>query len=484
MGRGAVKLDHRTVTMDLMLIVLSIAVGLSGGQDALISYSITEETSSGSPVGNIRQDSGLVDRYPDEVLSVLQFVILEDDEDAQSQSTQLFQIDNTGAIRTASRIDREALCPYKAQCKVQLDIQVQPIEYFQIIKTEIEILDINDHAPQFPEDSIVLSLSEAATVGSALTLPLADDMDSPTYGVVGYQLSGSQSTFELNVKINSDGSKVVQLVLLEEVDRETQESYALSVMASDGGVPAKTGLLAIDIHIIDVNDNPTVFEQESYEVSVPEDVPSKSQIIQVKAVDADVTGPLSLIYSLTAKSSSDFGHLFQINNLTGDIYVIGELDFESQTEYVLDIMAEDQSPGAIATVAKVTIRVLDRNDNPPKIKLNSVSSGGHAEISEFATRGTFVAHITIEDKDSGNNGNFRCSLDSDLFTLEQLYPTEFKLVTNTTFDRELKSEYSVTLTCRDLGSSPLTSNKIIPVTILDENDNAQNSSKFHMKIAS
>jgi len=93
----------------------------------------------------------------------------------------------------------------------------------------------------------------------------------------------------------------------------------------------------------------------------------------------------------------------------------------------LTVVAEDRGPDAMPTDAAVVIRVVDVNDNAPNIVINTLSSrdsdsgglGGEtvAEVPENMPAGTFVAHVTVTDADSGEFGRVDCNLTDAAFSL-------------------------------------------------------------------
>jgi len=85
------------------------------------------------------------------------------------------------------------------------------------------------------------------------------------------------------------------------------------------------------------------------------------------------------------------------------------------------------------------------------------------QVRENADVGTFVAHLSVVDADSGDNGRFICSVDNRNFGLQQIYTSELKLVTSTRLDRERRDNYQLSISCRDFGARPLTS--VVPLTV-------------------
>jgi len=134
-------------------------------------------------------------------------------------------------------VDRESLtsCRQRATCDVTVDVTVQPVTYFRIIKVVaiiiiiiiiiikvvVEVIDENDNAPRFGDSShAVLSISESASTGASFLLPSATDADSPQFGVSHYELLTSYKQFGLRVTPKLDGFLDVRLVLRRRLDRE------------------------------------------------------------------------------------------------------------------------------------------------------------------------------------------------------------------------------------------------------------------------
>ena len=90
-------------------------------------------------------------------------------------------------------------------------IAVLPYQYYQLYKVLVKVIDINDHAPIFHQDSVLVNISESMPPGTRFPLPVADDSDSETYAVVEYRLEPSemQRIFASHVVREADGSQQV-----------------------------------------------------------------------------------------------------------------------------------------------------------------------------------------------------------------------------------------------------------------------------------
>ena len=458
-------------SMNGFIIIFCVFLSRCAGQRRPIKevkYAIPENMEPKKMVGDLLLDAQLKDQYDEATVGMLQFEFLQPKGQFQTYYTLEH---NTGMLYTDKKIDREEICPYLEECKMNLDVVVQPFEFFQILKVHITILDLNDDDPSFPDDQIVLSISEGTTPGRSFPIPAADDLDSPRNGIQRYSLNPSMEKFKLEVTKTLAGDTKLQLKLTGKLDREVRESYDLRVFAEDGGFPAKTGVLNIKVLVGDVNDNSPIFDNATYSLKVPEGLPKASVALRVHATDLDGGPNGRVVYQFSKKTAASFGHIFGLRNRTGEIVMVGILDYEEKKTYHLSIIAHDQSDDPLYAYTDVVIHVEDINDHPPEININPFTSFGVAKISEWARNGVFVAHVTISDRDSGENGRYSCSVSDKHFHLKQMRTNDFELLTADAFDREKKQRYNVTIQCRDHGTPQLTSASSIHVEILDENDN-------------
>ncbi|XP_063269924.1 protocadherin gamma-A10-like [Prinia subflava] len=435
----------------LLWAVLLAAWEAAWGQ---LRYSVPEEMPKGSFVGDVAKDLGL--QLP--ALSEQGVHITE------RGRTQYFSLHGkTGHLVTAERIDREQLCRLVEKCVLRCELIVEG--QMQVYGIEVEITDINDNAPSFREVETELTMSETTAPGSRFPLAEAHDPDSGRNSLQSYELSGDEH-FSLAVQAGPGGDQRPELVLAKALDREEAAFHELVLRASDGGDPARTGTARIRVTVLDANDNAPVFSQAEYTVRVPEDVPVGSVLVTLTATDADegLYGHVKYSVKKTIDMASD---IFHLDTETGEIKLLRILDFEEGDSYELKVQAHDS--GALFDTAKVAITVTDVNDNEPELTVSSKLT----EISEDAQLGTVVALLHVQDRDSGANGEVRCSLDGGVpFRLEKSYEEYYRVVTSRELDREQVSEYNVTVRAADGGSPALQSSAVLALRVLDVNDNA------------
>ncbi|XP_035016836.2 protocadherin gamma-A11 isoform X26 [Hippoglossus stenolepis] len=419
-----------------------------------VSYSIPEEMPKGSFVGNIAQDLGL------------------DVKRLHSGKARVFTRDSTayvelnrerGRLLIKERIDREAICGQTTPCALHFQILLEnPMEFYSIT---VEIIDINDNPPTFITNDVQFNISESALIGSTFNLDRATDADVGENGLKTYVLKPTD-IFSLKMNNQGDGSKNVEMVLNAPLDREKNEHLSLVLTAVDGGEPQMSGTMQIHITVLDANDNEPVFTQSVYKASIQENAAVGTVVVRVTATDADHGLNGKITYSISGLLDYARG-MFEINKATGEVTLIGKVDFEKSRSFQVNIRASDD--GGLTGSCKLIVDVLDMNDNSPDIHIMSKSN----VISEDAKPNTVVTMINVEDVDSAENGKVHCVVnDNNNFMLKSTSDKFYSLVTDSELDRERSSEYNITVSCSDEGVPSLSSSVTLTLQISDVNDNA------------
>ncbi|XP_074772566.1 protocadherin gamma-A10-like [Athene noctua] len=408
----------------------------------------------GSFVGDVAKDLGLeLTALRDRGLRVV-----------DTGRTQYFFLDlQNGHLSVKERVDREEICAAAAKCVLNFEILVK--HPMKLYRGEVEILDINDNSPSFPERNSVLEISEYTAPGTRFPLEKAQDPDIGVNSLQHYECSESPY-FTLDVRNADDSVKYPELILVKSLDREQQAVHNLILTATDSGSPVKSGSTIIQIIVLDGNDNAPEFTQSVYKVTVREDVAVGSRVLQVTATDRD-EGPNAEVKYSFFKIPEKFDKTFKLYPESGEIEITEKLNFEEQDFYELDVQARDA--GGLSSHSKVLIKVADVNNHVPEIVITSVFS----PVPEDTPLGTVIAIFNVQDRDSGANGEVRCSIAENLpFRLERSFDNYYSVVTAEELDREEVAEYNVTVRAADGGSPALRSSAVLALRVLDVNDNA------------
>ncbi|XP_015250315.1 PREDICTED: protocadherin gamma-A11-like, partial [Cyprinodon variegatus] len=418
-----------------------------------IRYSIPEEMKKGSLIGNVAQDLGLdLKRLRSGQARLV-----------SGESVQYTELKvDKGVLLVKERIDREQLCGETTPCSFSFEMILEnPTELHQIT---VEITDINDHSPTFKKGNMNFEISESALNGARFPLATAEDLDVGVNGMREYLLSENDN-FILKQHSNADGKKYAEMILQKPLDRETNPSLSLKLMAVDGGNPPRSGSINIDVVVLDANDNAPIFNQSLYKASITENSIKNTYVTTVNASDADFGSNGAVTYYISDLSSA-LGDLFRVDEQSGVILTAGPIDFEKDKKFELQIHAKDQ--GGLTDSSRVIIEIVDINDNSPAISVMSFTS----PVSEDSPPGTTIGLISIKDQDSGDNGQVSCKIEGNApFKIKSNLKNYYTLITDSVLDRESISEYKFTVVATDKGNPPLSTKRIFNLQVSDVNDN-------------
>ena len=407
------------------------------------TYIVNEEEGKDSYIGNVPQDFALPPLSSNDVPR--QYLIIK--------GKDLVRVDNTtGSLYTAVQLDREVLCPSNPrQCNVDVEVVVLPEVHFKSLKVQVRVEDLNDNVPRFLVNPMIRDISESASVGSPIRLDSAIDPDLGMNSIRRYQIASSPPSaddrngtevpfFRLDIISNIDGTQIPQLLLTNELDRETTSSYKLLLLAIDGGSRPQTGTATVQITVTDSNDNQPTFEASVYNFQVEENVKPGYVVARLTATDLDEGHNARIRYAFPNYVSEHDKSVFNLNSSNGILSVKSPgLDYENRTIHHLTVEARDGGPNSNAAYASVSVQVIDVNDEPPVIDINFANNAMDSREENTATdgqpkpvlirenldKGTFLAFVTVTDRDTGINGNVSCKLeDSSSFVMETLNEKE------------------------------------------------------------
>ncbi|XP_051971386.1 protocadherin gamma-A11-like isoform X23 [Xyrauchen texanus] len=305
--------------------------------------------------------------------------------------------EKSGELTLNGQVDYEKLSHY------ELNIQAKDQGGLSnACKIIIDVLDINDNSPSINILSSSHSISEGSKSGTVVAMLNVDDLDSGVNGQVRCYI-----TDNIPFAIKSPSSSFFSLQTEQELDRERETEYNISVICSDEGVPALSGSVSLRVQIADVNDNAPVFETRNHEASVIENNTPGLSIFTVKAKDADWNQNARVSYILedSTVNGVSVSSYVSVHPDSGVITAMRSFDFEQLKDFHFLVKAQDGGSPQLSSNVTVKINIQDQNDNSPQV-LYPVQTGGSV-VAEMVPRaadvGYLVTKVVAVDVDSGQN---------------------------------------------------------------------------------
>ncbi|XP_012717208.2 protocadherin Fat 2 [Fundulus heteroclitus] len=347
--------------------------------------------------------------------------------------------------------------------KQMTDKLIESIKPVLINQEEESFSDIhitNRHSPKIDKSiPSTIDIAENYPLNSTILRFKATDEDSGFNSKLVYAISTG----------NEDGCFAIDtfsgdLRLVCSLDRETKEFYILNITVYDLGTPQTSVWKLLAVTILDVNDNPPVFDQPRYVIRVPENSEEDSVIFTARAVDFDKDFNGNVQYSFLTPTDT-----FKVDELTGEVILTGLLDRESSPRHDLWIKATDQArlgPQLFSTTNLVVI-LEDINDNPPKF----VPTVYHIKVAEDVPVGTLLVWVESVDLDLGSGGlvTYNLNTEREIFRLDS---STGALTLERELDFERRRAYNLTVRAVDHGlPRSLSSSCFVEIEVLDVNEN-------------
>ncbi|OCT88446.1 hypothetical protein XELAEV_18017077mg [Xenopus laevis] len=312
---------------------------------------------------------------------------------------QIFTIDPTkGIIKTIGDLDFELTESY--QMSVEATDGGGLASHCKVM---IQIIDINDNAPEIIITSVTSTISEDSPPGTVIALVKIHDLDSGENGQVTCQIDEN-----IPFEFTSTSMSYFKLLTRGNMDRETNAEYNITITASDKGSPQLSANKTIRLIISDVNDNAPIFEKANYIIYVAENNSPGTSIYNIHASDSDLNENRKIVYSVLANNKDEISMLsyISINSMTGVLYAQHSFDYEQLREFKFQVMAKDSGSPPLSENVTVNICIIDQNDNAPRILYPSPDTDSTALfefIPRFSGKDYLVTKIIAVDADSGHN---------------------------------------------------------------------------------
>ncbi|XP_041709845.2 protocadherin alpha-8 isoform X16 [Coregonus clupeaformis] len=318
----------------------------------------------------------------------------------QDHFLDIFQIDSkTGIITVKGNIDFEEIPAFEIRAQASDRGQPPMAAHCKVL---VEVVDLNDNAPEITVASLLDTVKEDAKVGTAIAIVSVLDKDGGKNGVVHCDVQN-----KVPFKLETNYKNYYSLVVDGPLDRESASQYNVTITATDEGTPPLSSTSVITVHVSDVNDNAPRFSEPVINVYVKENSPVGEIIKTVSAFDADVNENGQVTYSFLESNSNSVlqSTMVNINSVTGDIVSLQSFNYEEIKTFQFEIQATDSGVPPLSSNVTVNVFILDENDNRPGI-LAPYSEHGSVNTENIpysAEAGYFVAKIRAVDSDSGYN---------------------------------------------------------------------------------
>ena len=283
-----------------------------------------------------------------------------------SNDLVFFSLHNeTGVLKTARYLDRDSQEDYLLTVMANNSLSSRFLASY--VNVTIHLEDLNDNRAMYDNLIVEYSISEDTAVGTVVFVVPAIDQDEGKNGTLSFELvfENHQGAFTLD-----SHSGIV--TLNSSLDREILDSYVIGVQASDSGDAPRDASTLIYIYITDVNDEPVLFPSQCYFISIPFTATIQSSVLELAALDGDLSSTSSLTYSLL--SGNDF-QLFTLVQVSGsrvaEIRVAKSLLKYSDTEYNVTVEVTD---GIHSNQASVFIDIFDTAASKPEFLMSPYSS--------------------------------------------------------------------------------------------------------------
>lgn len=434
---------------------------------------------------------------------------------------------DTGMLYTAVPLDAETKAFYTLTVSA-IDQGNTGMRKQSSAKIKINVQDTNDNDPIFEQSNMTIWVQENEPAGTTVTKVTARDKDSGENSYISYSIANLNDVpFEID-----HFSGVVRTSKLLDYESMRRE-YILKLRASDWGLPyRRQNEMQLVIKVRDVNDNRPQFERVDCVGHIPRYVPIGTEILTLSAIDFDAGNIIS--YRLV--SGNEDG-CFNLDSTSGIISIGCDLNDVKAAQREINVTATDGTHFADVMLVQVNLvngkrnlgsagRLLndesgafecrdtgvarrsaeimaaaERNNMPGRDLINGddfammpsrYGENVHApefvdfpleiQVNETVALGTTICWIKARDRDLGYNGKLVFGISGgDHDSVFRLDPDNGELKIIGYLDREREEEYVLNITVYDLGKPQKSLSRILPITVLDENDNRP---RFEKSLAS
>uniref|UniRef100_A0A2K6MEZ2 Protocadherin beta 16 n=1 Tax=Rhinopithecus bieti TaxID=61621 RepID=A0A2K6MEZ2_RHIBE len=333
-------------------------------------------------------------------------------------------------------------------------------------QVRIEVVDINDNAPEFEQPIYQVRIPENSSLGSLVATVSARDLDnSGANGKISYTLFQPSEDISKTLEVNA---MTGEIRLRKQVDFEAVKSYEVHIKATDGG--GLSGKCTLLLQVVDVNDNPPQVTISALTSPIPENSP------EIVVAVFSISDPDSGNNGKTISSIQE-DLPFLLKPSVKNFYTLvtdRALDREARVEYNITLTVTDMGTPRLKTEHNITVQISDVNDNAPAFTQTSYT----LFVRENNSPALHIGSVSATDRDSGTNAQVTYSLlppqdpHLPLSSLVSINADNGHLFALRSLDYEALQGFEFLVGAADRGSPALSSEALVRVLVLDANDNS------------
>ena len=321
----------------------------------------------------------------------------------------------------------------------------------------------NFYSPKITNFISSISIAETISVGQTILTLITDDKDFGKDGEVAMTLTISADASYF--KISSSELNTWLLVTDDRFNATKKNRFSIRLVASDGGNPPLSSFYDLTVFIEDINSPPqfaaSCASRSACVHHVKEDISVTSKVASVIAFDTDIGSNARLTYKVDTAQLP-----FDITN-NGELILTSKLDYEAIIAYIFDVVAQDGGSPSLHSKTRVTVNVVDVNDNRPIFLQDAYKFSVSESLPPLQPFGL----ITASDRDSSTNGMIEYHVDHVDLGFKFIFDGSGHLEALTPFDYEDRNVYNFSVLATDKGDPSLTATTTVLIYVLDENDN-------------
>ncbi|XP_027711286.1 LOW QUALITY PROTEIN: protocadherin beta-4-like [Vombatus ursinus] len=332
-------------------------------------------------------------------------------------------------------------------------------------QVRVLVMDINDNAPIFTHTQYEVQIPENSPIGSLVVTVSARDLDAGINGDVTYALFQASDEVSQTFRVDPISGEIR---LKKQLDFEEIQKYEVDIEAIDGG--GLSGKCTVVVQVTDLNDNSPELIESSLTSNIPENSPET----------------VVAVFSIRDRDSGDNGRMmcsiqedlpFSLKPTFKNFYTLvteGALDRERRAQYNITVTLTDLGSPRLKTEHNITVFITDVNDNPPVFTQTAYT----LYLRENNSPALHIGSVSADDRDEGTNAKVIYSLlspeteDLPLFSYISINSDNGHLYALRSLDYETMQAFQFTVRAADGGSPALSSQALVQVVVLDENDNS------------